>query len=54
MRVAIVALLLASIAAMTSGHPTSVTGRAATAVGDIASRAVAYARGLPPGNGTIE
>ncbi len=54
MRIAIVALLLASVAAMTSGHPTSVTGRAATAVGDIASRAVAYARGLPPATGTIE
>jgi peptidoglycan hydrolase-like amidase len=54
MRIAIVALLLASTAAMTSGHPTSVTGRAATAVADIASRAVAYARGLPPGTGTIE
>ena len=54
MRIAIVALLLASVTAMTSGHPTSVTGRAATAVADIASRAVAYARGLPPGTGTIE
>jgi hypothetical protein len=54
MRIAIVALLLASVVAMTSAHPTSVTGRAATAVSDIASRAVAYARGLPPGSGTIE
>ena len=54
MRIAIVALLLASVTAMTSGHPTSVTGRAAAAVGDIASRAVAYARGGPAGAGTIE
>ena len=54
LRVATVGLLLASVAVMASGHPTSVTGRAATAVGDIAFRAVAYARGLPPATGTIE
>jgi len=50
MRVAIVALLLASIAAMTSGHPTSVTGRAATAVSDrhirVLARAAARTRRL--------
>src|SRR2546423_10156135 len=54
MRFAIGALLLVSVLALTSAHPTGVGGRAAAVVGDIASRAVAYARGLAPGTGTIE
>src|SRR5438477_7855865 len=56
MRVAIGALLLASAIALTTGHSAGVTSRAAAAIGDvasIASRAVAYARGLPPNADTI-
>lgn len=53
MRIAIGTCLLALVIALTDGQPASITGRAAAAVGDIASRAAVYARGLPPVTPTI-
>jgi stage II sporulation protein D len=52
-RIATGALLLAVVISVIDGQRASVASQAATTVGDIASRAVAYARGLPPTEGTI-
>ncbi len=51
LRVGTGAFLLAVVISLTATHPDSVAGQAAVAVSDVATRAVAYARGVPRTDG---